>query len=97
MGGLTHQAHGHLSIKEADLPRWLASHHLHGVKHMTTENKMEKDADGVVRSHEHVIMVMDPASEKVEALTKEAHDEDVASGALLQNLVVFTGKLTNEP
>ena len=84
MGGITHQAHGHLSIRKADLPRWLHEHHLRGLKRTIAESKLERDADGVVREHDHLVLITDPKEQpRIIANTKAAHDEDVASGALL--------------
>ena len=60
MGNLTHHAHGHLSIKESDLPRWLKEHHLRGLVKSFAERKMQKDSDGVVREHDHLVLVTDP-------------------------------------
>lgn len=81
MGAITHHRHGHLSIKEADLPRWLHDHHLRGLKRSFAERKLERDADGVVREHDHLVLVTDPKMEpRIIANSKAAHNEDVASG-----------------
>ena len=84
MGSLTGQAHGHLSIKKTDVDRWLHDHHMRGLKYTFEDDDVTRDADGVVRKHPHVYLIADPKEHpRIIAETKAAHDEDVASGALL--------------